>query len=377
YLKLLDAHWHFAFDGWLTLALLLLLVQELLPGDFSNNSRYQKLFAAIVAGSYGILLTVLFANNSFLTTLFSGFFILVTYAFAWMFIKDIRKAGVSKTVYLLALSAIVCLIVSSFGSITLIYLHLIQSLQPFAYRDASYIYLHLQYNGFFTLTAFALLFHRLYPNISRRSQQRFYFFSVLLCLSIIPSLFLSFLWQNPNTLFRVIAMTGSVSVFLSVSWFIISAFSVFRLSRFVGSAVRNTILISATAFILKMLLQGLTIFKSIGDAVFGDRPVIIGFLHLVFLGFVSTFILAYYIQVRILDMRRNLTRQSLIVFVVGIILNEVVLMFQGVGAMFLKSSYLFPAVLWAISIVLLIGSILIFTTSVRVTFSLSTVQKQQ
>jgi hypothetical protein len=58
------------------------------------------------------------------------------------------------------------------------------------------------------------------------------------------------------------------------------------------------ILLSIGAFVLKMVLQSLTIFAGVGNAVFGDRPVIIGFLHLVFLGFVSPFILAYYTQER-------------------------------------------------------------------------------
>ena len=327
------------------------------------------LFAGIVATSYGIFLTVLFVNNNLSTTIFSTAFILFTYVFGWILIKDIRKARVGKAVSLLSLSAIICLVVSSFGSITLIYLHLINSLEPIAYRDASYVYLHLQYNGFFTLTAFALFFHRVYDRISKRSRRRFFLFSLLLCLSIVPSLFLSFLWQNPNTWFRVIAMIGSVLVFLTVCWFLITALSAFKLFKIEASAVRNIILLSATAFILKMFLQGLTIFSSIGNAVFGDRPVIIGFLHLVFLGFVSTFVLAYYIQLGFLNIENKLTRLSLITFVVGIILNELVLMLQGVGAMFLKSSYLVPDLLWAISIGLLIGSILIFMGSIQAKFS--------
>jgi hypothetical protein len=369
YLKLLDAHWHFAFDAWLTLALLFLLVQGILPEKFSNKSIYQVFFAGIVATSYGILLTVLFASNSFLTTIASTLFILLTYIFGWTFIRDIKMAGVGRTVYLLSLSAIICLILSSFGSITLFYLHLVKSLEPNAYRDASYVYLHLQYNGFFTLTAFALLFHQLYGRISKRSQKRFYLFSVLLCLSIIPSLFLYFLWQNPNTLFSVIALIGSILVFIAVCWFVITALSIFKIYRVVGSAVRNTILLSATAFILKMVLQSLTIFNTIGNAVFGDRPVIIGFLHLVFLGFVSTFILAYYLQIRILNIKSNITRLSLVTFVVGVIMNELTLMLQGVGAMFWKSSSLFPHLLWVISIGLLIGSILIFLASAQTKFS--------
>jgi hypothetical protein len=377
YLKVLDAHWHFAFGGWLTLALLFLLVQELLPEHFSNRPVYQMLCGAIVACSFGTLFTVLFSDNNLLVSLFSACFILATYVFGWMFIRDVRKVGSNKTVYLLSLSAIVCLIVSSLGSVTLMYLHMTKSLEPLLYRDASYVYLHLQYNGFFTLTAFALLFHKVYPRISKRSQQRFYFFSVLLCLSIVPSLFLSFLWQNPNTLFRLIATIGSILVFLSVSWFVISALSVFKLYKIVTPAVRNIILLSAAAFVLKMFLQSLTIFSSIGNAVFGDRPVIIGFLHLVFLGFVSPFVLAYYLQLKILNIKSTLTRYSLVIFIAGVIGNEATLMLQGLGAMFLKSSDLVPHILWVISIVLLTGTVLAFAASTQSKFSFSKASRKR
>ena len=44
------------------------------------------------------------------------------------------------------------------------------------------------------------------------------------------------------------------------------------------------------SFGLKMFLNVGTIIPALGHAVYGDRPVIIGFLHLVFLAFVSFFL---------------------------------------------------------------------------------------
>ena len=154
YLYLLDAHSHFAFEGWVTLALLLLLVQELLPETCSKRSIYQWMFGGIVLSSWGILLSSLFNGNGFLHTFFSAFFISVSYVFGWIFIRNIRKAGVSKTVHLLSVSAVISLILSSAGPITLVYLQTIKSLHAILYRDALYVYLHLQYNGFFTLAVF-------------------------------------------------------------------------------------------------------------------------------------------------------------------------------------------------------------------------------
>jgi len=365
YLYLLDVHSHFAFEGWVTLALLFLFVQELLPEPFNKRFIYQWLFGGIVLSSFGILLTLFFNNNSFFADFFSVLFILITYVFGLMFLKDSRAVRINKTARLLSVSAIVSLMLSSAGPISLAWLHAIKSIHTTLYRDALYVYLHLQYNGFFTLAVFALLFNKLNPKISKKIQQNFHRFSVLLCLSIFPSLFLSFLWQDPNNLFRIIALTGSILIFMSVGWFIVSALPLIKYSEIVLRPVRYIIILSIGAFVLKMFLQSFTIFSSIGKAVFGDRPVIIGFLHLVFLGFVSPFILAYYIQKELLNIKIKLTTYAIIIFMLGIAGNEITLMLQGLSAMFLVSSYLYSWLLWAISICLMIGTILIFTARIK------------
>jgi hypothetical protein len=254
---------------------------------------------------------------------------------------------------------------SAIGPIALAYLHTIGSLQSFFYRDALYIYVHFQYNGFFTLAVFALLFQKLYPKIRKENQQNFHWFSLFLCLSILPSLFLSFLWQAPNETFRIIASAGSILLFVSASLFVIFLFRISKLSQTVIVPVRLMILLCTAAFTLKIFLQSLTIFTAIGNAVFGDRPVIIGFLHLVFLGFASPFIFAYYTQEGILDSRVKIVVHAQFLFIVFVSFNEITLMLQGLGAMFLKSSQLFSWLLWAISIGLLVSVVLIFVGVIK------------
>jgi hypothetical protein len=223
----------------------------------------------------------------------------------------------------------------------------------------------LQYNGFFTLAIFALVFHKLYPKISNSLQKRFYYYSVLLCVSIFPSLFLSFLWQDPNVLFRIIAMAGSILIFISITWFIVLAPPLLRMSKLVEPGVRYIMLLSMGAFVLKMVLFGLTIFTPVGNAVFGDRPIIIGFLHLVFLGFVSSFVLAWYLHLRILNPDVKLTNYALLIFLLVVVLNEIILTLQGLSTMFLLSSYLYSWPLWVLSIGLAGGAILIYIASIR------------
>lgn len=366
YLNLLDAHSHFAFGGWVTLALLLLMVNELLPASLNKNPVYPFLFSGIILSSYGILFSAYFNNKGFWEESFSDIFILTTYIFGWIFIKNIWKSEVNKSVLLLSISAVVCLILSSAGILLLDFRNDIKPLNnPFFFLDELYVYLHFNYNGFFILSVFALLFHKLYKRISDKSRNNFHWFSILLCTSVIPSLFLSFLWQDPNNLFRIIAISGSILILSAIIFFVIAALPVLKIPLTTIPIVRYIAFLSLGSFLLKMFLQCFTIFPSIGNAVFGDRPVIIGYLHLVFLGFVTPFILAYYVQIRTLNTKIRITNYALIIFLLGAIFNEIILMLQGFGAMFLISSYLFSWLLWLTSIWILTGAFLIFIAKKR------------
>jgi hypothetical protein len=359
YNRLLDAHFHFAFGGWVTLALAMLLIYDVLPAGQSERPVYRWLLIGILAASWILLISSPLPANSIGASIFSTLFILVTYAFAWVYIADILKAPVSKTVKLLAISALVCMVLASVGIFTLAYLFATRSLSMFAYRDALYTYLHLEYNGFFTLAVFAILFHRLEQKMSSSAKQKAYEFSVMLCASTIPSLFLTYLWRDPNEVYRVIAICGSITLLLSFVLLVRLVFSLREVYTSFTPIIRNMLLLSVSSFALKIFLQSFTLFPAVGNAVFGDRPVIIGFLHLVFLGFVTLFLMATFAESGFLNVRFGFNRFTLIIFTAVVILNEVILMTQGLGAMFTISSRIFPWLLWWISIGLFGGAILI------------------
>lgn len=375
YNRLLDAHSHFAFGGWVTLALMVLMVYELLPDSQMRRPIYQWLFGAILLSSWGMLLSFFFSGNCFFSNFLSAFFIFTTYLFGYFFIKDILKSGVRKTVQLLSILSLVSLIISSICPFVIAYLFASKSLDAILYRDALFTYLHLQYNGFFTLAVFALLFHRFELKITEASEQNIHRFSVLLSASIVPSLFLSYLWHDPHILFRVIAIAGSILLLLSLTWFIIAGMPLLKFHKEAAPTIRFIGLLSMTAFMLKMFLQSFTIFPSVGDGVFGDRPMIIGFLHLVFLGFVTLFLLAYFAQLGLLNIKNKFTRVALILFSVGVLFNEIVLMGQGLGVLFIKSSHAFPWLLWTISIWLFIGAFLICISRIKYR-SISSIQEK-
>ena len=358
YNLLLHVHSHFAL-GWVTLALMVLMVNAFLTEEQKKLAIYQFIFWGIFACTWGLLLTFLFPGYPTLSTHISILFIFFTYVFSWVFIRDIRKATVSKTTQMLSIVSVVCLALSSAGTFSLSYLFAIQSLDGILYRDALYSYLHLQYNGFFTLAVFALLFQKLEFILLQEAKKNIYHFSLLLVISILPSMFLSYRWHDTSILFYVISVIGSILVMICFVWFITVLRSMLKVVKSVPPLLRFIGALSIGSFMLKTFLQSFTIFSVIGNFVFGDRPIIMGFLHLVFLGFVALFLLLYVTQTGLLNIEKKVTKIALVVFAIGVVVNEALLWSQGIPIVFIQSGDLITWLLLGVSIWIFIGALLI------------------
>src|SRR5580765_2064671 len=77
YANLLETHEHFAFGGWITLALMILMVYELLPGSLNNKPVYQRLLGGIALSSWCMLFTFYLEGNGSLSNLFSTIYIFI------------------------------------------------------------------------------------------------------------------------------------------------------------------------------------------------------------------------------------------------------------------------------------------------------------
>lgn len=356
YRNVLSAHSHFAFSGWVGLSLITLLIYDLLPEALNQKKIYRWILIGIEVSSLGMAILFPIWGYNTLTIIFSSLYILVSFVFAGVFIRDVLKVSINRTVKLLSISAISSLVVSSIGPFGLLYIILSKTGGSILYRDSIYTFLHFQYNGFFTLSIFALLFNYLLKHTIYLSQDA-NMFALSICASIVPSLFLALLWHN-SSFFYVLAIIGCVGILLSV-FFLIKTYLYYRPNSHFSSLNKTLLALSILSFCVKMLLQVGTIFPSLGNAVYGDRPVIIGFLHLVFLGFVTFFILSTLISSGYFTRNRKLVKYPFFVFVSGVIANEILLMIQGLGILFKTNSHIYQWLLWCTSILLFLGAILI------------------
>ena len=88
-----------------------------------------------------------------------------------------------------------------------------------------------------------------------------------------------------------------------------------------------------------------------------ERLLVIGFLHLVFLAFVSFYILSNTIRDGFFTRRQKVAAIPFYVFGLGILVNEVFLMIQGLEILLKTYSPIYNWILWIGAILLFIGAV--------------------
>ena len=124
-------------------------------------------------------------------------------------------------------------------------------------------------------------------------------------------------------------------------------------------------LFATISLLIKIVMQTGTIIPWVGIVVFGNRPIIIGYLHLVMLGFITLYLLAYFLKYGWLDVNSTFTKTAIWVFTSGVIINELFLMLQGISQICMIFYTIYLWLLWMAVIWLLIGAILLFIARVK------------
>jgi len=209
-----------------------------------------------------------------------------------------------------------------------------------------------------------LFFNSRWHITSESTRKKIRYFAFLICLSIVPSLFLALLW-HPHDYIKWLAYAGCALILLSLGMFLSLAGWLKKAVQSKSLLVRSLLILFLISFLAKSLLQTGTIFPWLAHAVFGLRPIIIGFLHLVFLGLVSFYILSHYMDKGYYPLNTGFARASIIFFTGAVIFNELVLLVDGIGLLMFVAHDIYGWLLWIASILLLTGSALIAVSRMR------------
>ena len=356
YRNILTAHGNFALSGWIGLLLMSLLVYRILPAPQSERKIYPILLSLVFILSWCMMLGYTISGPSKFSIVFSFLYIITTYVFAGFYIKDILSITITRPVRMLSIISMVSLVLASSGSIALALMYMGLWKIPISYRDASYIFLHFQYNGFFSLGIGALYLHFVHNstgNIPFSLRQA----ANWIAIATIPSVFLSLLYYEKLSFYIMGGITG-LMLLVGAFYFTVYLLSKERLIIYRYSWARIFLIMASISFILKMIMQVGTL-TPIGHEVYSDRPVIIGFLHMVFLAFASCFILGMLVEEEYFSRKGRLIKIPLLVFSFGVLINEAFLMIQGIEILLKTNNPVYNWLLWIASVLLFTGALLI------------------
>ncbi len=325
---LLHAHSHFAFTGWITQALMILLIHWLSgqKADFSFR-KYKWLLIANAAVAYGMLLSFPVQGYGVISITFSTFSIVVSYVFAVVYWRDLNTLTQSLSRYWFK-AALLFSVVSSAGTFALSAMMATKTIHQNWYLAAIYFYLHFQYNGWFFFACMGL-FYSLIEYVLPAGKLKTVFW--LFALACVPAYILSALWLPlPEWVHTIVSIAAVAQI---VAWIILLAaiFKKQQLPVLITGHVKWILTLVALAASVKLLLQVGSTIHFLSNLAFSFRPIVIGYLHLVLLGVITLFIVAYSLAKEIIPPGSKI-KTGVIVFIVGILLNEFLLMLQGIGA---------------------------------------------
>ena len=330
--NILHAHYHFAFSGWVTQSLMTLMIASLAIGNGENFfKKYNWLLLANLIFAYAMLFSFIWAGFNVISIAASTFSILISYLFAIIYWKDLNKIKIKSVSSYWFKAALVFNILSSFGAFFLSYLMMNKISHLNWYLASTYYFLHFQYNGWFFFTCMGLFSTRLAAaGIQNKFQKKIF---IVFAGACIPAFFLSALWLPIPTWVYVLVVVAALAQLWA--WVIfIKKIIANKLSFFEGikAQAKWILILSGAALSIKLLLQAGSTIPSLSKIAFGFRPVVIGYLHLVLLGVITLFILGYS-KINHLISTNRIGNAGVAIFISGIILNELLLMVQGISYM--------------------------------------------
>ena len=331
----LHAHSHAALLGWLYTAVFIALLRAYLPPAYRQKQVYSWQFWSAQVAVAGMLFSFPVQGYALFSITFSTLHILINYWYVYQFLKDARRAGVASGVHQVSFTfikaALFFLVLSTLGPWSLGPIMATGHSGSHLYYNAIYFYLHFQYNGWLSFAVFGLLFWLLerYELLFNLRQARrifwLFFWSCLLGYS------LSVLWIKP--VLPVYYLAGGAALLQVAGLFLLLRLLYQQrkalLSLF-NSWGRLLLLLSLTALTLKVIMQATTALPYMADLAYNIRNFIIGYLHLVLIGFITFFLFAFFIQQGQLQVQARSSRWGLGIFLAGFVLSEALLFLQGI-----------------------------------------------
>ena len=354
-----EAHSHFAFYGWITNVLYVLIMHYISKvNPLVKLRKYEYLIVINLAASFAMLGTFIYGGYFWASIAASTAALLTSFVFCYFFIRDSMKIQDASKIWFLA--GLFFAVISSAGVFNLAYMMSSKNINQDLYLASEYYFLHFQYNGFFIFSCIGLLLYSMKEAGSPISEKKNKLLFWLMFLGCFIGVGLSVLWMKlPAALFILIVIAtlgqtaGAVMIydFVKKSWTnLVVKWS--PMQRFV-------LIYVGFAFAVKIALQLGSNIPALNQFAFGFRNVVIAYLHLVLLMCIATFLLNQILATNYFTVTKTLLL-GLKMFLLGIFLNELMLGLMGIFSIkYISIPYANHFLLY-ISLLIFIALLLIF-----------------
>jgi len=362
--NVMHAHSHAAMLGWIFMALYSCLLYAFLP-EVASKKIYNILFWCNQIAMLGMIISFWQGGYTIPSIIFLTIHVFITYFFTILVFKDVRGKTFSNllTKHLLYIG-LFFLVFSSVGVWSLIPVSiLLQSSMKvlFTYLSVQF-YLHFQYNGWFIFGCLALFFSmKNVPaaTINRKSVSIVYMLA--LCTIVTYSFDIFWGFQHYKIYLNISVVVAGIQLILTVRLFAINSAFTKGIMGELKPGVKALFIVSFCSLLLKELIQVIIIYPGMAQTVFILRNYIVAYLHLIFLGVTTTFLLGYTWQKGVLVIQSVVARFSIALIVSCIFIIELLLAIMGSLSWAGKSNPpIFYALVFAFSLSIVTGILILF-----------------
>lgn len=332
----LHGHSHLAMLGWVYLALFILLLRNFVDSERRQKRTYAWLFWSAQASVIGMTIAFPIQGYAPVSITFSTIHILVSYLFAYHFLRDLPAGSRSPSIaYWFIRAAVFFMVLSTLA------LWALGPILAFGQKGSAWYYmavqffLHFQFNGWFLFAVLGLFFKFLEDKAIPVSMTGARWFFRLLFAANLATYALAVAWAKP---LLSVFMVNSLGVTLQLAALFFFIPIVWQNRSNILPALHSSeggfrwpyylFPLTFYAFLLKILMQTAVVIPAIAKVAYTIRNFVIGFMHLILLLVVSVALLAFAQQARLIG-RNRWINAGLALLLSGMLLSEALLFLQG------------------------------------------------
>lgn|SRR5699024_3221093 len=361
---ILHGHSHMAILGWTFLAMFVLYV-KLTWESMPKKKHAIAILYTILVVTLMMFIAFLYEGYATYSIILSVIHIFVEYwviIFIWITLKYIPH--MTRTPRRFMYASLLSLFLSTLGPFSLGAIAANGLRESPLFEMAIYFYLHFQYNGwlFFMLIGLFLFFLQKNKIIYNEKwiQRSFWIYFI----SLFPAYFSAILWYDIGIGGYIAAFIGVIGQCIAILLLIGTIFPAYHSFHALFSKhMKISYIFVAFILLMKQFMEFGLLIPGFSSLIYETRSVIIGYLHLTLLGFITMFILNLYQSTQLLDETKKRVTYGIAIFLGGFVVQEVILFCSALFAW--TNGWIIPyqnELLLSATILLLVGICSIWTT---------------